>query len=435
VWCIKARKNLVNHAKYNEMTEKPKITFSEFVEQFKLARPVRWIREISALLIWISIIIHLFVVDLAPPVLSFSLSFQQIFKFRFLIILSVIAIFWLILRTKRFLSFAGYILAYPLVLVIWHFPRYLLKNWPTVLAFTPAIYPILRNFKINFVLFTIALISCAVILWGQHSILVMISIVLLGLYLLWHYARRVRNTFASSTVFGKFGQSIRAFWETASNSVYDSLKKHEEGTPEYEQAYGQCILNLYSYSTGLAVISRKLKVLQESRRLDLYLITSLFYTFFLTSIIFAFEYQGLSKLDPNAFAGTTSFIGFVGYSFGTIAHFQLSTITPVSGLSQFLTYVESFSAFVIGLLLVFLVLTSERQRYQTEIELVAQDLTSASNGMEFLLIKNYDLTLKAAEKKLLEFNKTIAGELLRLRYDEETAKMIETNASLNEQDP
>ena len=415
------------------MTKKTKKTISEFTKEFKLSKPFRWIRIIFAPLLWMGIFIHIFVINLGAPFLSFFPSFQQISQFRFLIILGTLALLWLILHTQRFLSFIGYIIFYPLILVCWHFPRLLFKNWPTAVIFTPAIYTIFKNLKLNFVLFTIALILGAIIMWGHNSELIISAMVLLGAYLLWHYVHRVRNSFAQSTVFGKFGRSIRNIWENAQDiSGYDSLQKHEKGTPEYEQAYGQSILNLYLFSTLLALISKKLKILHESKRLDLYFISSLFYTFFLTSLVFTLEYHGLSKLDTGAFSGEMSFQGFIGYSFGTLAHYQLSTIVPISGLAQFITYLESFSSFVIGMLLVFIILTSVRERYHKDIEVITGELTTASNEMERLLKENYALTLQAAEKKLIEFNEIIAGKLLRLRYDEETAKMIEKKAITKE---
>jgi hypothetical protein len=411
------------------VSESPKKTFTELATKFRLPRPVRIGRELAALLFWGFSFVHLFVADLFTPLVAALPEIEPVVRYRFLVLLALLAILWVALRTQRFLSFAGYIIAYPLVLALWTIPRFLLRNWATALVFSPAIYSVLRNLKLYFVLFTLALIGAAVVVLGSQAETIAGAMVLLGAYLAWHFAHRIRTAFSPSTVFADVGRGVRGVWENAKAiSNLDKLQKLQPGTPEYEQAYVQNILNLYLFSTALAAIARPLKALHATRRLDLYFAASLFYTFTLTLIVFALAYLGLSKVEAGAFSGPGSFVDFLGYSFGTLTHYQLSPLSPLSGLAQFLSYAEAFSSILIGVLLAFVIFTSARERYRSDIESVVTELSTASESLETLLTVDYELTLRAAEYRLLQVNGYIARYLLRLRYGADTAKQIEDEA-------
>jgi hypothetical protein len=247
------------------VAEKTKRTFTELVAGFRLSRPVRVAREVVALLFWGFSFVHLFVADLLGPLVTALPALEQAVRYRFLVLLAVLATLWILLRTKRFLAFAGYIIAYPFVLVLWTIPRLLARNWPTALVFSPAIHAVLTNLKLNFVLFTLALIGAAALLLASQSEILTGAMVLLGAYLVWHFGRRLRTAFSPSTVFADVGRIVRKIWGDAKElSNLDKLQKLEPGTQEYEQVYGQNILNLYLFSTALAAIARRLKALHAT---------------------------------------------------------------------------------------------------------------------------------------------------------------------------
>lgn len=405
---------------------KSKKSLSEVVGVVTPSQPLHVVRELTALLLWGIAFVNTFVIDLFTPMREAAPQIDALIRYRFLVVLGAIAIAWMALSKQRFIAFVGYIIAYPLVLLLWRIPSVLFRNWPTVVIFLPTIQAVFRNLKVNFIAATIALIAAVVVLKAQGPFPISTAMILLGAYLALHFGRRIQASFSPSTVFADVGKGLKGFWEhVKKQSPITKLDALQPGTPEHEKVFGQNVLNLYLYSTFLARIANRLRRLHETRKLDLYFALSLLYTFVLTIFVFTLLYFGLSHLTPSSFSERGSFGGFLSYSFGTLTHYQLSPIVPRSAIAQFLTYAEVFASIVIGLLLVFIVFTSARERYRADIEATANELSAASEGFEVLIAENSALTVRAVEYRLLKINEHIAKYLLRLRYGEDAAKQIE----------
>jgi hypothetical protein len=164
----------------------------------------------------------------------------------------------------------------------------------------------------------------------------------------------------------------------------------------------------------------------ESRKLDLYFVGSLLFTFLLTALVFAVEYLGLERLAPGSFAGVVGpgFLDFIGFSFSTLMTAEVSQLRAYSGVAQVLTYFQLFASLLIIVLLVFIILTSIRERYRDDLNDAVEELGAAEATAAALIEANYELTIEAVEAWLLEHNPLIVRWLLRLRYGEERAKEI-----------
>lgn len=89
---------------------------------------------------------------------------------------------------------------------------------------------------------------------------------------------------------------------------------------------------------------------------------------------------------------------------------------PETGLAQIACYGQLFGSLLIIVLLVFLILTSLRERYREDLDAVVRELGAASQRTCDLIESNYDLTIAAAEALLVESNREVAKGLLMLRY-------------------
>lgn len=355
------------------------------------------------------------------------LGLDWAFRFRFLILLGVIGTFWLLLGNRRFTLFFGYIFAYPIVVIFWIIPRFAFRNWAVFVAFSPALYSIVSIFRTNFILFNAALISAFVICLLPNKLLIVICMGGLGAYLMRHFGRRFRTAFSTSTIFADFSGRIRSVWEGMGDSdMVNRLQDLNPGSDEYMEKAGQKILTIYMMTTVLYVLAERLQDVAESRKLDLYFLGSLLYTFLLTILVFATEYYGLERVAPGSFGGIAhpDLLDFVGYSFSTLMTSDISSLRPESGIAQALAYFQLFGSLVIIVLLVFVVLTSIRERYSQDLDGIVDELRVASNNMGGLMEANHKLTLAAAESWLLENNREATKWLLKLRYGEKRAKEI-----------
>ncbi len=407
------------------MPEEEKELISEFFDQLVLPKPVRILRGLIAACIWLLIFIHLLVLDILIPLGKLHPFIQNLVDYRLIVLIIIIAISWLMLGARLMMLFFGYIAFYPLLLVVWVIPKSMVKNWPTIFLLLPAVRGVFAHLKWSFMLFTIYLTSSILVIFTSNIFSIKVSMLLLFLYLLLHYFTRINNLYAPTTAFADLGQSIKKNWEASKkNKFYAAPVGIEEGTEEWDLAYNQYVMNIFMSSTVHGVMARKLKSLHDTRKFDLYFVSLFLYTFMLTIITFTLLYFGLSKIDINAFEPTVGFFEFLGYSFGTISHYQLSAISPLSGLAQIITYFEVFCSFIIIVLLVFVVFTSARERQRTDIGEVIQELELVSKHMENMLLENLNITLRNAEIKMLQANELLAKYFLRLKYDDETLRRI-----------
>jgi len=408
------------------MTEEKKEKKVKTFQRLRLPKLVRWLREAIAFSVWGSVFIHLLVVDFSTLLPEQSPVLELLLHYRLLIGMGTTAVFWLILGNRRFLLFFGYIFAYPFVLLLWSIPTLALRNWATAVAFSPAIYSILVAFRVNLAMFSIALVASFITCLSNMQQLVALGMFLTGVYLIVHYIRRFRVAFSPSTVFADVGGMVRKVWDGLQESPWTARPEGEPETKEYQNQYGQNLLQMYMMTAGLYFLAARLREVIESRKLDLYFLGSLVYTFALTTVIFGIEYLGLERLYPGSFSGITSpgLMNFIGYSLSTIMTSDISPLKPTSNWAQVASYAQLLGSLLIIVLLVFVVLTSIRERYRQDLGGVVEELGSAADQSALLIEKNYDLTIASTEAWLLEHNVLIARWCLRLRYGEEGAKQI-----------
>jgi hypothetical protein len=416
-----------------------RISAAEKVRQaVALPTAVRWLRETIAVVVWLLAIMHLFVFDISTFISGADSAFADIFKYRLLIFLGIFATSWLLLGNRRFIVFFAYIIGYPFVLTLWMLPRAFVRNWAVFIAFSPAAHAIVSTFRMNFALFTAALISIFVTCLPHSPALIATAMGFLGAYLVVHYARRLRIAFSPSTVFADVGQIVRKTWDQfyTSKMLMPPIDLDRD-SPEYKQKFATNLLTVYMVATVLHFLGERLKEVVKSRKLDLYFTASLLYTFLLTAIVFGIEYFGLERLAPGSFSGLSdpTVLDFLGYSFSTLMTSDISPLKATSGVAQSLAYLQLFGSLLIIVLLVFVILTSIRERYRQDLDGVVDELAAASARAGNLLQANYDLTIAAAEALLLRTQPLSTKWILQLRYGAKRAtEMYASRRAITEED-
>jgi len=411
-------------AELNAIQEKVQATP---VKVARLPVPIRWIRELLAIALWSLAFTQLLILDVVGHLSTTAPSLETALRYRFLFILGIVALLWLLLGNRLFMSFVGYVIAYPFVVVFWIIPKMIFRNWAVVVAFSPAIHSIITTFRYSFILFSAAVISSFAICLVADSWSIISCMAFLALYLILHFARRFRVAFSPSTAFADLGGGIRHLWVGMKEKM---LTKPPDGldpqSTEYKQKFGQGLLSIYMTATALYVLGERLREVMNSRKLDLYFVASLLYTFFLTFFVFALEYFGLERIVPGSFAGSPQpgLFEFLGLSFSTLMTSDISPLKPISGLAQLASYVQLFGSLLIIVLLVFVVLTSIRERYRQDLDAVVNELRAASETTGSFLESNWELTIAGAEAALLEFNPVVTKWFLNLRYGDKRAQEI-----------
>ena len=407
--------------------EAPQAPKTKPIEKLLLPPPIRTLREAIGVVLWTALIIEFFVVDFVGPATQQLPWLHELVHYRLLLILGLLSALLLLLGGRLFILFVGYIVAYPFVLVFWHLPKLLFRNWAMLIAFAPAIYSTIATFKWRFAFFTLALISATAILVSVDQRILICSMVFLGFYLVMHYIRRFRAAFSPSTVFRTWVDNIRASSDKLPASMYRMPEDIKPGNPKYEEQLTQNLLGIYFASSMLLYLARGIKGVLQSRKLDIYYICSLVYTFMMTVLTFALLYFALEKVFPGSFKGlegSPDFWSFLGLSFGTLWPGDISPLRGASSLAQTLRYAEHLASALIALLVVFVVLTSIRERHKRDLEILETELSNTSEAVGGYLADNYELTVAAAEAWIFKHSPTLLKPLLKLRYGKEADGML-----------
>jgi hypothetical protein len=181
----------------------------------------------------------------------------------------------------------------------------------------------------------------------------------------------------------------------------------------------------YLTLSALRIAAEKLREVSASRKVDLYLTASLVFTVAITTVVFALIYQGLYAVDPASFsvAGGLGFWKALAYSFSTLMTADLAAVVPTSTAAQIMANAELFCSLLLFLLFVFVVLTSTRERYREDLDLVVDELRAASEVAAERFERDFEMKLQVAEALLIEAQPAIMK--LISRYDAHAAHLRE----------
>lgn len=385
-------------------------------EKKKISKPVWWTRELCALFVWSMVFVKVFFFDVDVVLVSaVSTSLVPLLQYKFFGFLVMVATTWALLGTHRFRRFVGYVIAYPFVIVLWKIPKHLIKNWEVALAFSPAIFSLIRTFKWSFISGSFAALSGVVIVVSGDQVYLWFAIGLVSFNLIRHYYLRFRSAFTPVTIFSKLAESIRKMWAKTGGKEFEEYfldhNKHEPGSEEYQKARLQNLLTYYLLSSGFLLAAKAVTDVAKSRKLDAYLWTALLFTSVLTVGTYALVYLGLWKIDPSVFSGVGggSIWGFVGYSFETMLPGTISTIAPSSTLTILLAYSEMFSAPLIGFIAVYVFMNIIRERHREDIDAVTSELSSSADSLGRLLADEFPTSRPQIEAILVAHYDDLVG--------------------------
>jgi hypothetical protein len=171
------------------------------------------VREIVALIIWVLVVTKLFVYDVDLLLVRRIGWLQRFYPYKFFFIIAVVALVWLILGGKYARKIILFIAAYPIIL-LWRLVVIAFKNWATLLLFAPALESMVRTFKWRFILSSFAILAALGITLLLRPVALMICMGIVGIYLISHYAFRLRGAYRQESLFASVAPTIGLLWES-----------------------------------------------------------------------------------------------------------------------------------------------------------------------------------------------------------------------------
>jgi hypothetical protein len=395
-----------------EETSKPKPDLSWQTT----SRMGRLVRELAALALWFYVPIKLLVFDFDVYLArSFSPKNAWLLDYKFLILISVLSVSLLFVKSGKVKAWILFILLYPWILIFWRLPRYIFrrKAWSLAFAIINSIISVTKSAKINFITFSIWLISMVAIFVSEKPIALsaaaFFAVVSLTLVYLHRVILIVRPT-GLLQLYVKCTAGIRKSGNHmfALDASLRDLPVQTLNQSQMEKWTGN-LQNSVMFNRGCLFIARKLKDYQNSGfPLVSGIVTSLS-LLALTVFSFAAINFALFKIDASLFltSHTPMFFDFLYY--GVIGLFGNSTpdLIPVGTLSKLASIAEVFFAVFLFVIFVTLALSTRSEKYAAELNDVIQKVEKEGEDMEIFIRDEYKIN--SVEDAMAELDKLKAG--------------------------
>jgi len=355
-------------------------------ESGELSAPVWWLREVVSVAVWCYAAVKLLVFDIDTYLVGrFAPSLQWVLDYKAFVILATVSVAWVLARRQTFQRVVGYILAFPLILIFWRMPLWIVPRWALVIVFAPAIHRGIASFRSTFLLYTVGALSALAALKANGPLL---SVSLVGLlaFLSTHLRRALRKAYSSS-VFVTLSGAVRAFRVSIEKGTFDPSPDPPDMTEEQQKTKAQQnpIMGFYLFRVLAEVVAEKVALVGRGRKYDIYLLCSFLYTAGVTAVSFAFAYAGIHRLEPASFEmppGGGGFWSFLGYSLGILTTSSISKIQAVGSLAQFVSYLEVGGSVLLLIILFFTLLTAAREAFQADVEEFSTELRLIADAFE-----------------------------------------------------
>ncbi len=360
-------------------------------------------RDVFAFFLWAYAIIKLFVFDFDVYLIQTHIpNLWWLIKFKFVILVVLISIYWLTVGDKRFLKALLFLGLFPFYLLLWRIGRLVFRNWFTAFAVVGYVGSFLKTLKYNFLGFTLFCAASLLVLITDQPYLIILGIILLTFYLILHFSKRIFYAFVPSKamVFPRDGIVKILTLTKEQFALPPEIKSTaiERFTTEQKSKWELNLQLLLLANRATTFTASKLREFQESRLIILYFIFGLLFTFFISVILFGVANLGLQKLDQAAFSSPIprNIFFFVYYSFNTILTNGIADFYPISAYARLLNSAEVFFGIFIIVILFFMFTNIKSEKAKSEMDSLINAMNQQSLELESFINQEFSMDIERA---------------------------------------
>ena len=379
---------------------------------------LKTIKEIIALVFWLYVVSKIFIFDIDIFLIkNFLPDYYWLISYKFLIIISLVAIFWLFTKNKNIIFWSLYIIFYPFIVFFWKLPFFIFKQKSWVLAFAVinSIISFFKSIKYKFIIFAIFMASLTGIFISTNNQILWLACFLILTVLFTVYVRSFILLFKPSSIFQiyiKIFSGIRKHGKS-----YFGIDENMRNLPT--TSFGEKQLEKWTTNLQASVLfnrvclfsAKKLRDYQNSRLGAVSSVFTIFGLMILTIFSFAVINYGVFKINNGYFELTTApnFFIFVYYSFNSIFFNSIKEVSPIAPVSQLLSMIKSFFAFFLGAIFISLILTYRNQKRSDELNSAFKGIEEEGASMEGFIREEYKFN--SIYEAMAELEKLKSGAL------------------------
>jgi hypothetical protein len=379
--------------------------------------------DLCAAVFWLYVVVKVFFFDADALLLQKAFPAQAwLLNLRFLFILIALAIAVIFSDKGSVLFYCGYILLFPLIVLLWKIPRLIYRrpNWVLVIAFVNAMISFFTSFKYNILIATAVFTATVLALFASSAVVLWTAIVLAlaGLYA--GYVRRFISAVRPSKVFRAHTKLVEWLSSIATSAQPEPHIRAARYSKPTDQNAQQWIANLQTSvlaSRLCLFFARKLKEYHASGAGFFSAAFVILFLVVVTVFIFAVSNLALFKIDPSYFSFTEApnFFTFVYYSFKAVVFSTISDLLPAAIAAKVLWMMEAASALFLGLIFASLMLSARSQKQTEELNKVIDTISQKGRSMELFVLSEYKFqTIDEALNELTRLQAAFVSFIIKL---------------------
>jgi hypothetical protein len=388
----------------------------------QLRRHLR-ILDVMGVVFWLYVLLKLFVFDVDRELVEAVFpNSDGLTNYRILFFLAVLVL--VVVLTKRkwiAILYIGYVLFYPLVVLLWKLPRliYKTKSWLVALAAVNVITAVFRDFKFNIITKSLALVALLLILASDNALVLVPASLALVLLLLVTLYRSIKASLSGSRFLDLQKSALKRFGESDFVEQFVHVPESLRDAELEKFDKDQMTEFVGKLGNGLLAVrvtyfwAYQLERYRQSQAPSFF--TFLTYVWlFLISVITVWALNlSVLKIDPGQFDFATypSNLQVLYYSFVSFALNGIPALEPVGDTAIVIKLVAGlmglllFGALVTNLLLV------ARKRHDDELATTVEAFKGQARSLESEFDQEFEIAPEAALDWLREIGSGIVGLL------------------------
>jgi hypothetical protein len=388
---------------------------SQSLDSMSKMKPI--FQELFAIFLWTYLCVKVFIFDFDVYfVESYLPIISWVVKYKFIVFLTLISVFWLTVGDKKFLKAVGFVLIYPLFLLLWRIPKLLWGNWFAMLATIGFGVTFLKSFKENLIKFTIVSMATTLIISVSNFYILLLASLILFMLLAWHYFRQFYFSFIPSQALFLPKQTAVQLLEKAKSNLRltDELKTTaiEAYSKEQKDKRNLTLQTVLVLNRSARFFASKLKELQESRLVILFFLFALLFSFVFAVFSFALLNLALFKIDPFAFSTQNGhgFWFFLYYSLNTILTNGVVDFYPLSPSARLLNILEVSMGVFLIVILFFVYVNVKSDKTKSEVDDLVATMEKQGDELELVVAEDYSMDIETAVSEI----EKLPGSLLKV---------------------
>lgn len=219
-------------------------------EKKKAKHIKRIILDIFAAICWCYFIVKLAIFDFDTYLIgAYFPQLRVVLDYKLFFLMGATSVLWLALGRKRFPALVAYVLFFPVIIVFWKIPKLVFRDWSTAVILAPSVFSAITGLRTLFIRTTLAALAALCIFVSSNSVLLSISMTVLGAVLIIHLYCSFRKAY-QSTVFRRLREilsRVRSKFATDSfwKGIFDQFEREPASGTDEDKLY-QKLTSLYA---------------------------------------------------------------------------------------------------------------------------------------------------------------------------------------------